>query len=51
MKRRTFLKDLGLAGIALMVPDKMLGIVLPKPGITENEIEAMDWNITQFKPK
>ena len=50
MKRRTFLKDLGLAGIALMVPDKMLGIVLPKPGITENEIEAMDWNITQFKP-
>lgn len=50
MKRRTFLKSLGASGVALMVPDQLMALVAVNPGVSEAEIEKLEWNFPAWEP-
>ncbi len=41
MKRRTFIKSLGMAGVALVIPDKMLAVVHAPAEASEEDIEHL----------
>ena len=49
MERRTFIKNLGLAGAALIIPEKLLGVALAHSNDAVEEIENMNL-VDQFKP-
>ena len=51
MKRRALLKSLGLAGAALIAPDKMFGVVHAAAGANEEDIERMVNNRPAWEPK
>lgn len=49
MKRRTFIKSLGMAGAALIIPEKLMGVALAHSNDAVEEIEGMNL-VNQFKP-
>ena len=51
MKRRALLKSLGLAGAALIAPDRMFGVVHAAAGANEEDIERMVNNRPAWEPK
>ena len=51
MKRRTLLKNLGLAGVALIAPDRMFGVVHATAGANEGDIERLVGNRPAWEPK
>ncbi len=51
MKRRTLLKNLGLAGAAIIAPDRMFGVVHAAAGANEEDIERLVGNRPTWEPK
>ncbi len=51
MKRRTLLKNLGLAGAAIIAPDRMFGVVHAAAGANEEDIERLVGNRPAWEPK
>lgn len=51
MKRRTLLKNLGLAGVALIASDRMFGVVNTTAGANEEDIERLVGNRPAWEPK
>ncbi len=51
MKRRTLLKNLGLAGVALIASDRMFGVVHATAGANEEDIERLVGNRPAWEPK
>lgn len=49
MERRTFIKSLGMAGAALIIPDKLMGVALAHSNDAVEEIEGMNL-VNQFQP-
>lgn len=49
MERRTFIKSLGFAGAALIIPEKLMGVALAHSSDAVEEIESMNL-VDQFKP-
>lgn len=49
MERRTFIKSLGFAGAALIIPEKLMGVALAHSNDAVEEIESMNL-VDQFKP-